>query len=131
MDVDDLFELLALERGDRSLEELTVESEADGGDVPRLLRTEQVASAAEFEVTDGEVEARAESAMTLERRKALAGIGVDESVLRQQENRVPLFRGASDASAQLIEVGETEGVGLIDEDRVGARNVDAGFDDGR
>ncbi len=37
---------------------------------------------------------------------------------------------SADAAAHLIEVGKSEGVGAIDEDRVGIGDVDAIFDDG-
>src|SRR5690606_17756547 len=38
---------------------------------------------------------------------------------------------APDASAQLMELSETEAVGTVDDDGVGARDVDPGLDDGR
>ncbi len=68
--------------------------------------------------------------MALERGEAFARVGVDEARGRQQEDRAPLRGGAPDAPAQLIEVGEAERLRLVDEDRVGARDVDARFDDG-
>ena len=38
---------------------------------------------------------------------------------------------AADAAAQLVQLREAEPVGAVDDDRVGARDVDAGFDDRR
>jgi hypothetical protein len=38
---------------------------------------------------------------------------------------------APDAAAQLVELGEAELVGAVDDDGVGGRNIDAGLDDGR
>ncbi len=38
--------------------------------------------------------------------------------------------GAADTPAQLIELGQTEAVGPVHDDGVGAGNVDAGLDDG-
>jgi hypothetical protein len=37
---------------------------------------------------------------------------------------------AADAAAQLVQLGQAEAVGAMDDDGVGARDVDAGFDDG-
>ena len=44
----------SLERVDGALEELAVEVEADGGDLARLLRAEDVAGAADLEVAHGD-----------------------------------------------------------------------------
>ena len=45
--------------------------------------------------------------------------------------RVGLVVRAADAAAQLVQLREAELVGAADDDRVGARHVDAGLDDGR
>ena len=37
---------------------------------------------------------------------------------------------AADTAAELVEIGEAEVVGAVDEDGVGVRDVDAVFDDG-
>ena len=41
-----------------------------------------------------------------------------------------MFAGAADAAAELIEIGQAEAVGAVDEDGVGVGDVDAGLDDG-
>ena len=38
---------------------------------------------------------------------------------------------ATDAPAELVELGQPEGVGAVDQDRVGVGDVEARFDDGR
>ena len=38
---------------------------------------------------------------------------------------------AADAATQLVQLGQAEFVGALDDDGVGARHVDAGLDDGR
>ena len=38
--------------------------------------------------------------------------------------------GAPDAAAQLVEIGQAEAVGAVDDDGVGVGDVDAAFDDG-
>ena len=36
-----------------------------------------------------------------------------------------------DPAAKLIELGQTEAIGIVDDDRVDVGNIDAGFDDRR
>jgi len=38
--------------------------------------------------------------------------------------------GPADTAAQLIELGEAENVGAVDDDGVGGRNIQPAFDDG-
>ena len=49
----------------------------------------------------------------------------------RREQRIGARLGAADAAAQLIELREAEHVGAPDDERVGGRNVEAGFDDRR
>ena len=58
--------------GDRLVQELDVELEADGGDVARLLRAEQLAGAADLEVAHRDREAGAELGVVGERREPRA-----------------------------------------------------------
>ncbi len=46
------------------------------------------------------------------------------------EERIGALLGASDAAAQLIELRQAEHVGAMDDQRVGGRDIEAGFDDG-
>ena len=48
---------------------------------------------------------------------------------RQREQRVGAQLGAADAAAQLIELRQAEHVGAVHDQRVGGRDVEAGFDD--
>ena len=95
-----------------------------------LLGAEQVAGAADFEVAHGDFEAGAERGVLLDGVDALAGVADGHHVARQQQDGVGLLAGAADAAAELIEIGEAEAVGAVDEDGVGVRDVDAGLDDG-
>jgi hypothetical protein len=62
------------------------------------------------------------------RRLALGGrLGV----LVGQQVGVGLVVAAADAAAQLVQLGQAELVGAVDDDGVGVRVVDAGLDDGR
>ena len=48
---------------------------------------------------------------------------------RQREQRVGAQLGAADAAAQLIDLRQPEHVGAVHDQRVGGRDVEAGFDD--
>ena len=122
--------LFALEFGDGALEHLAVEVEADGFDVAVLLAAEHVAGAAEFEVESGDAEAGAEFAEFFHGGEALAGDVGERGLGRDEQVGVGALRCAADAAAELIELGEAETIGAIDEDGVGARDVEAVFDDG-
>ena len=69
--------------------------------------------------------------MPLERGEAFACVRVNEAFRGQEEVRVPLARRAPDAAAQLVEVCESEHLGVVDNYRVRPRNVDAGFNNRR
>ena len=99
---------------------LGVELEPDRGDVPRLLLAEQVARAADLEVVRREAEAAAQVVELLQDAQPLLGVGGDEMLARNQQVGVrPVMRPA-DAAAELVELRQTEGVGAVHDDRVGA-----------
>ncbi len=99
-------------------------------DVAVLLAAEHVAGAAEFEVESGDAEAGAEFAEFFHGGEALAGDFGEGGFGRDEEIGVGALGGAADAAAELVELGETEAIGAIDEDGVGAGDVEAVFDDG-
>ena len=123
-------DLLALQRGDALLEQLAVELEADRRDMAALLRAEQVAGAADFQVAHGDFEAAAERGVLLDRAEALAHVGEEPAVARQQQVGVGLVLVAAHAAAQLVEVAQAEAVGAVNDDGVGIRNIQAALDDG-
>ena len=67
---------------------------------------------------------------SLKRREALAGDRSERTFRRDQKVRVGALVGAADAAAELIELGKAKAVGAIDEDGVGARDIEAVLDDG-
>jgi hypothetical protein len=86
--------LLALQLGHRLVEELDIELEADGGHVSRLLRSQQLPRAADFEVAHGDGEAGAELGVVGERREPRAGlrgqfarVGIEEVCVRGRVER--------------------------------------------
>src|SRR5262249_60842181 len=98
--------------------------EPDGVAAPRRLLAEQVAGAADLEVEVREAEAAAELGELLDRLEALLGVLGERLLGRRHQIRVGALRGAADAAAQLVELGEAERVGAVDEDRVRARAVE-------
>ena len=78
----------------------------------------------------GELEAGAEAFERLQHGQApLRGV-VELAVGRDGEERIGAGLGPADAAADLVELGEAEIVGAMHHQRVGVRNVEAGFDDG-
>ena len=61
---------------------------------------------------------------------AFAGIALGDHFPGEEEDGVGFFPGTADAAAELVEIGEAEAVGAVDEDGVGIWDVDAGLDDG-
>ena len=118
-------------RGARALEQLAVGAqprEAEVGE-PGLARAEQLALAAQLEVALGELEAvgRARRAPPGGRR----AVSVSSSRRARDEQAVRLLRAAADAAAQLVQLGEPEAVGLLDDHDRRVRDVDADLDHGR
>ena len=92
---------------------------------PGLLRAEQLPLAADLEVALGELEPVGRRDHRLE---PLAG-DVGELLLRPgDEQAVRLLRTAADAAAQLVELGEAEAVGLLDDHDRRVRDVDPDLD---
>ena len=111
-------------------EELRVEIEADRRNVPRLFATEQVARAANFEVGKCQLEAGAEVRRIEDRLQALARI-ISERLFASVEQVAPgATTAAPHTTTQLIELGEAEAIGAINDDRVRVRNIETRFNDG-
>ena len=97
-----------------------------------LFAAEQVAGAADLEIHRREPHAAAEFGERLQRFEPLARV-VREAALvaAHQQMAVRAMRRAADAAAQLVELREPEGLGAIDQHRVGARDVETALDDRR
>ena len=96
---------------------------------PLCWPPEQVAGAAQLEVERRDAEAGAEVGELADRRQALARDLGEHGVGRHQQVGVGPAVGAADAAAQLVELGQAVAVGAVDEQRVGARDVEAVLDD--
>ena len=95
-----------------------------------LLAAQQVAGAPDFQVQGGDSESGAEIAELLERGQALLR-DRRQVIFGGSEVGVGSLVGTADAAAKLVQLGEAEAIGTIDDDRVGARDVQAVFDDRR
>src|SRR5262249_19336532 len=123
--------LLPAQLAHRLLEQVRVELEADGRDVPRLLLAEEVAGAPDLEVVRRQPEAAAQIVQLLQDAQPFLGVGGDQVLAGDQQVGVGAMMRAADAPADLVELGQPEGVGTVHDDRVGARDVEARLDDRR
>ncbi len=123
--------LAVLQRLHRVVQHVRIELEADLVDLARLLVAEHFAGAADLEVVHRKIEAGAQFLHLLDRfQPALRLLGQRLRIVDQQV-RIGLVMRAADAAAQLVELREAELVRAVHDDRVRARHVDAGLDDGR
>ena len=108
----------------RDLDEADV-GEVFHGDVGEagLARSEERARTAELEVLFGDIEAARVLGEGLEPPVLLA------SEFSREEEAVGLVFAAADASAELVELGEAEPVGVLDHHDARIRDVDADLDD--
>ena len=96
-----------------------------------LLGSEEVPRAADLEVAHREVEARTQLLQFLDGADPRARIGVERAVARDQKVTIRLVRAAPDPPAELVEIGEPEPLGVVDQDRVRPLDVEAALHDRR
>ena len=112
-----------------SAQQPRVEVEADRGHVPGLLAAEDVPGPADLEVGQRDLEARPELGGVEDRLQPLARLVAQPLAPAVQQVGVGPPRRAPDPAAELVELGQAKGVGPVDDDRVGVRDVEPGFDD--
>ncbi len=114
---------------DRLADHPYVQVEAHPGDVPGLLAAEQVARAADLQVLERHVHARAHLGVLRDRGQPFVG-GLGQRLLRrEQEVRVGPFAAAPDPAPQLVQLRQPVDVGAIHDQGVGVRDVEPGFHD--
>ena len=94
-------------------------------DVPGLLRAEQVAGAANLQVAHRDREPGAELGVVGQCRQARPRLGRQLLRVRVEEVGVSGHIRATDATADLVELGEPKRVGALDDERVRLRDVEA------
>src|SRR5262245_11512422 len=122
--------MLAAQLTNSLLEQMGVELEPDRRDVSGLLLSQEVTRAPNLEIVRRQAESAAQIVQLLEHPQALLGVGSDEVLAGDHQIGVGTVMGTADARADLVELGEPEGIGSVDDDRVGARVVEAGLDGG-
>ena len=122
---------LGTQFGHRLVHDLLVGLETDVGDEPALLGTQQVARAADVEVLHSDVEPGTQVGELLDGPQTPPRIGRQEFVGRRKQVAVALLIRTPYAAAQLVQVAQTEVLGVVDDDRIGVGDVDAVLDDGR
>ena len=94
-----------------------------------LLGAEQVARAADLKVAHRDLEAGAELRVLADRVEPLfRDLGEDLAAAEGQVGE-GVARGPPHAAADLVELGEAQAVGVLDDQGVDVRDVDAGLDD--
>jgi hypothetical protein len=74
-------------------------------------------------------EASWKPAPSVQHFQAALGLRRDLAVGGQREQRIGAELGAADAAAELIDLRQPEHIGAVHDQRIGGRNVEAGFDD--
>src|SRR5271154_6603245 len=95
-----------------------------------LLTAQHVACAAKFEIESGDSEAGAEFAELLHGGETFAGDVRERRVGRNEQVSVRALVRTADSATELIQLGEAEAVGAVDQDGVGMGDVEAIFHHG-
>ena len=99
--------------------------------MPRLLRAQQIARAANFEVAHCNLEARAELGVLADGFESLfCDFGQNLSPPERQIG-VSMAARPSHAAAQLVQLGKAELIRVFNDEGVHVRNVDTGLNDRR
>src|SRR5699024_11674318 len=99
--------------------EADVEIESDSLDMTGLLTAEQIAGPADLEVLHRHLHPGAELGVRGQRRQTVVGGLGQLCVRRIEEVRIGAFPSAPDSPAQLMELGESVPVGVVDDEGVG------------
>ena len=115
----------------RLCQQLTVQLKSDGLDVTVLVIAEDVARTAHVEVVLRNGHARAKLGVLHEHLEPPLGVGRQAARIGDEKVAVGAVAASAHPSAELVELRETELVGMVDEHRVGGRDVDARLNNGR
>ena len=96
-----------------------------------LFGAEKIAGTAHFHVAKGDPDAGTELGEIADCGQAFLGDFGQDFVAAVCDIGVGLPVGAAHAAFQLIELGEAEAVGVLDDHRVDVRHIDSGLDDRR
>ena len=119
------FDKLPLQPLHGLLDHLHIEIQSDGRDVSRLLFAEQIARSADLEIGRRNPESRTQLGELLDGCQAFLRIVRQPPFIGHEKIGLGLIAAASNTTAQLIQLGQTERVGSIDDDGVGVGHIDA------
>src|SRR5690606_1500083 len=111
-------------------EHVHVQGESHFGQLAALRLAEVLTGAADLQVMGGQHEARTDFLHRLDGLQAplrILGQGLQR---RHHQVREGAVVRAADATTQLVQLRQSQPVGLVDQDGVGGRHVDAALDDG-
>ena len=94
-----------------------------------MLASEDVAGSPYVQVAHGDLEATAQFRKLLDGFQALAGIHGERAQRGCKKIAECFFVAAAHPPAKLVQVAQPELMCIVDDDRVGIGNVQAGFDD--
>ena len=92
-----------------------------------LFGTEHIAGTANFQITHGNLEARAERRKLADGAEALLRDLTERLAMPIAQVRIRMARRTTDTAANLVQLRQTHIVCVLDDKRVRVRNVNAGF----
>ncbi len=111
-------------------EHLGEQVEAHCRHVARLLGPQHAARPADLQIAHGNAHAAAQILVLVDGRQTRGGLLGQGHVLGEHEVGEGLHRRAAHATLQLVHLREAQPLGVLDDERVGMRVVDAALDDG-
>ncbi len=124
-----LGDLLSANLLQRFLQHLHVQIKADRVHLSRLLCPQQVAHTANLHIPHGKLEARPQLGKFLDGTQALTGSIGEFALAGIAEPRMCLDASPSDATPQLVKLGQAKLLGIFDDDRVHTGNIQPRLDD--
>src|SRR5262249_40415671 len=118
----------ALELSHRAVEHLRVEFESNSFDMSALLTTQQISRPAQFEIKSSNFETGTQIGEFLQRGQTTACDGRQLNLGWEQEISVSTAIRAAHAATQLVQLGESQALGAIDQNGVAKRDIQTVFD---
>ena len=112
-------------------QQLAIHLITHGRDMAGLLRAQNVSRAANFQIAHRDLEARAQVRIFLDRLESLRRDRRHGPIRRQKQIAIRPMLPPPDPAAKLVQLAQAKSIGVVDDDRVGVGDIQAGFDDRR
>ena len=122
-------ELLALQFVHGFFQDFLVGFVSQVGDEAALLRSQHIARPTDIEVLHGDMDTASQLGKVLNGLQSSARLLTQRAEWRREQVAERLTIASSHSATELVEVGQTELLGVIDNNGIGVRHVDAAFDD--